>query len=337
MKKSSLLKYFLIIILIAIVFIGYKLIGPSTLQKKEKYLFVENNLTQKEVAETLVEKGFISSTTWFNNASRIVGLKTVKAGRYEIKKGMSLYSLAKMLKNGKQSPVSFSITKIRTKEALAGKMGKAFQYDSLQAIQFLSNNDSLKQYGVDTNTVMSLALPLTYDIYWNTTPSDLIKKFQSAYQTFWTEERKQKASALGLTPIQVISLASIIDEESNDTEEKPTIASTYLNRVKIGMPLQADPTVKFALKDFGIKRILLGHLQTPSPYNTYKNKGIPPGPICTPQTATIDAVLNAPKTDYLYFVADSSFNGKHLFTTNYQDHLKLAKAYQEALNKRNIK
>ena len=337
MKKTSLLKYFLIIILIAIALIGYKLIGPTTLQKKEKYLFVEKSFTQNEVAQTLVEKGFLSSTTWFNIASRIVGFKTVKVGRYEIKKGMSLYSLAKMLKNGRQSPVSFSITKIRTKEALAGKMGKAFQYDSLQAIRFLSNNDSLKQFGVDTNTVMALALPLTYEIYWNTNPGDLIKKFHTAYTTFWTEERNQKASALGLTPIQVISLASIIDEESNDTEEKSTIASTYLNRVKIGMPLQADPTVKFALKDFGIKRILLAHLQTVSPYNTYKNKGIPPGPICTPQTATIDAVLNAPKTDYLYFVADSSFNGKHLFTTNYQDHLKLAKAYQEALNKRNIK
>ena len=337
MKKFPILKFILPVFILGILFIGYKVMGPATYQKEEKFLIIEKNTPQKELAQQLIDKGFLHSKTWFNTVSGFVGLSSANAGRYEIKKGTSVVSLVNMFKNGKQTPVNFSITKIRTKEALASKMGKAFQYDSLQAIQFLSNNDSLKQYDVDTNTVMSLALPLTYEVFWNTSPRILMGKFFAAYNTFWSNQRKEKATALGLSPIEVITLASIIDEESNNAEEKPTIASTYLNRLKIGMPLQADPTVKFALKDFSIKRVLLVHLNTPSPYNTYKNKGLPPGPICTPQSATIDAVLNAPKTDYLYFVADSSFNGKHIFTTNYQDHIKRAKAYQEALNKRNIK
>jgi UPF0755 protein len=250
---------------------------------------------------------------------------------------MSLVGLVRMLKNGQQTPVSFVITRLRTKETLASRVGNAFECDSLQMISFLNSADSLREYGLDTNTVMAAAMPYTYKIKWNTTPGRIFREFHTAYKTFWTEDRKQKAQNLGLSPLQVSTLASIIDEETNAKTDKPNVASVYLNRMAKGMPLQADPTVKFAMRNFGLKRILKGHLQTNSPYNTYINKGLPPGPICTPDIETIDAVLDSPKTDYIYFVASSAFDGTHIFTTNYNDHLKYARIYQQELNKRNIK
>ncbi len=279
----------------------------------------------------------MSGETWFNWASKIIGYERVKPGRYEIKNGMSLVNLIRMLKNGQQSPVNFVITKLRTKESLASRIGNSFECDSTQMIHFLNNADSLKEYNFDTSTVMAVAMPFTYTIKWNTTPQTIFQHFNIAYKAFWTDERKQKASNLGLTPVQVSTLASIIDEETNSKTDKPNVASVYLNRMAKGMPLQADPTVKFALRNFNIKRILRGHLDTPSPYNTYVNKGLPPGPICTPAIETIDAVLNSPRTDYIYFVANSAFDGTHIFTTNYSDHMKYAKLYQQELNKRNIK
>jgi UPF0755 protein len=204
-------------------------------------------------------------------------------------------------------------------------------------IRFLNNGDSLKTYALDTNTVMAAAMPLTYEIKWNTTPEKIFQQFYTAYKNFWTAERKQKAEQLHLTPMEVSTLASIIDEETNSSEDRPNIASVYLNRIAKGIPFQADPTVKFALKDFALRRVREKHLQFVSPYNTYMNKGLPPGPICTPSLETIDAVLDSPKTDYLFFVANSDFSGTHVFTANYEDHIKYARLYQQELNKRNIK
>lgn len=180
---------------------------------------------------------------------------------------------------------------------------------------------------------MAAVMPYTYSIRWNTSARKIFQNFYTAYKNFWTKERKEKADSLHLAPEQVSTLASIIDEETNRKEDKFNIASVYLNRLKIGMPLQADPTVKFALKNFALKRIYHAHLTVASPYNTYINNGLPPGPICTPSLETIDAVLNAPKTGYLYFVASSKFDGSSVFSTTLAEHLKNAKTYQQALNK----
>lgn len=286
----------------------------------------------EQLKKQLVEEKFLSGVTWFNLASKALGYKVVKPGKYRVKGGSAVVSLVRMLKNGNQEPVNFVVTKIRTREALAGRIGRAFECDSAVTARFLGSNDSLATYELDSNTVMAAVLPLSYEIRWNTTPRAIFDKFFDAYKKFWTNTRRQKAAAQGLTQLQVITLASIIDEETNKAADKPKIASTYMNRVAKGMPLQADPTVKFALKDFGIKRVLFGHLAVASPYNTYKNKGLPPGPICTPQQSTIDSVLNAPQTDYLYFVASSNFDGSHIFTSNYQEHTKYAKLYQQALD-----
>ncbi len=336
MKKKIILGILALILLIAGV-VAYKLFGPAVSVKNENYLYIRSGSTAEDVKAELIAKDFIEGSTWFDLATRLVKYEKVKPGRYKLAKGMSLVNLARLLNNGQQTPVSFVITKIRTKEVLADRIGSSFECDSVQMIAFLNNNDSLIKYGLDTNTVMAAAMPLTYEIKWNTTPGKIIQQFHSAYKNFWNEERKQKAQKLGLTEVGVSTLASIIDEETNAAVDRPNIASVYLNRIRLGMPLQADPTLKFALKSFGIKRILNDHKAVVSPYNTYSNKGLPPGPICTPQLGTIDAVLDAPETNYLYFVANSDFSNTHIFTSNYDDHMKYARLYQKELTKRNIK
>lgn len=336
MKKKIAFTILAVILCIG-AFTAWKFLGPSVHQPDDKYLYIPTGADYQTVRTALQKQDIVKGIKWFDWTAKIIGYKNIRPGRYEIEKGMSLLSLARKLRNGNHSPVSFVITKIRTKETLASRVGKAFECDSLQMISFLNNADSLKEYGLDTNTVMAVAMPYTYTIRWNTTPGKVFEQFYTAYKTFWTEERKQKAVNLGITPLQVSTLASIIDEETNAKADKPNVASVYLNRISKGMPLQADPTVKFAMRNFGLKRILKTHLLYDSPYNTYTNRGLPPGPICTPDLQTIEAVLDSPKTDYLYFVASSAFDGTHIFTTNYSDHLKYARIYQQELNKRNIR
>jgi UPF0755 protein len=336
MKKKIILGILAFILLVAGI-IAFKLFGPAVSIKNESYLYIRTGSTAEDVKAELIAKNFIGGPTWFNLASRLVKYNRIKPGRYKLTKGMSVVNLARLLNNGQQTPVSFVITKIRTKEVLADRIGSAFECDSLHMISFLNNNDSLKSYGLDTNTVMAAAMPLTYEVKWNTTPGKIFQQFHTAYKSFWNEERKQKAQKIGLNEAEISTLASIIDEETNAAVDRPNIASVYLNRIRLGMPLQADPTLKFALKSFGIKRILNEHKAVISPYNTYSNKGLPPGPICTPQLGTIDAVLDAPETNYLYFVANSDFSNTHIFTSNYNDHMKFARLYQKELNKRKIK
>lgn len=325
--------FLFIIVVLVIAFSAWKLFGPSIKQPAGNFFYIRTGAGYNEVKKELRSQGIITSPTWFDLLADYRKYKTsVKAGRYEIKKGMSLFELVTMLRNGKQAPINLVITKLRTKESLADRVAGKFEFDSIQMLNFLNNNDSLEKYGLDTITVMAAVMPNTYTYFWNSTPEKVFRKFADTYEKFWNPARNQKADSLGMTPIQVITLSSIIDEESNYAPEKSSIASVYMNRISKGMPLQADPTVKFALRDFGLKRIYEKHLLVESRYNTYRYKGLPPGPICTPQAETIDAVLNAPKTNYLYFVAKSDFSGAHVFTTNYDDHLKYARIYQQALN-----
>ncbi|HEU4470413.1 MAG TPA: endolytic transglycosylase MltG, partial [Flavisolibacter sp.] len=244
------------------------------------------------------------------------------------KKGSSLLSIVRRLRNGQQTPVNLVITKLRTREDLARLIGRRFETDSAQMIDFLTDPDSLRAYNVDPETATWHVLPDTYTYYWNSSPSNVYNKLYQESQKFWNEERKAKAAALGITPLQAYILASIVEEETNFLEEKDTIASVYINRVRMGMPLQADPTVKFAVRDFSITWVHGAMLQSESPYNTYRVKGLPPGPICTPSKKTIDEVLKAPQTNYLYFVASSRFDGTHMFSASYDEHMVKARAYQ---------
>jgi UPF0755 protein len=329
--KKKILFGILAVILLAVGFIASKFYGSAVSTPSGEFFYIKTGSSYEDVRNALVEQKYISSPGWFDWGSKILKYNNIKPGRYKITKGMSLVKLIRMLRAGNQVPVNFVITKIRTKETLAGKVGSLFETDSLQMINFLNNPDSLRTYGLDTVTVMAAAIPLTYSINWNSAPDKIFSHLHQAYENFWTDERKKKAEQLDLTPVEVITMASIIDEETNKKADRPNIASVYLNRIKNGMPLQADPTIKFAMRNFGLKRILHVHLETPSPYNTYLNKGLPPGPICTPSPETVDAVLNSPKTDYIYFVASHNFDGSHIFTTNYDDHLKYARLYQKEL------
>lgn len=323
-----------VLILIAGAFITYKFFGPATATPSGEFFYIKTGSTYADVKNELIEKKFITSTTWFEYAKKILRFNTIKPGRYKITKGMSLFKLVRMLRSGDQSKINLVITKIRTREDLAKKVGNLFEFDSLQMNNLLNNNEKLKEYGLDTNTVMAVVMPYTYSEVWNSTPESIFEEFQTAYKKFWTNERKVKADSLHLNPLEVSTIASIVEEETNKKADKYNIASTYLNRVKIGMKLQADPTVKFAMKNFALKRVTGVHLKTDSPFNTYMYAGIPPGPICTPSIESIDAVLEAPKTDYLYFVASHKFDGTSIFTSNYNDHLKYARMYQQELTRR---
>jgi UPF0755 protein len=333
MKKKIFISVILVLIGAA-AFLGWKLFASSVSTASGKFFYIKTGSSYAEVKNELVSKKYIKSGQWFDLASKILRFKKVKPGRYKISSGMSVWKLVRMLRAGNQSQVSFVITKLRTKEDFARKVGKSFETDSLTMIQFLNNADTLKDYGLDTNTVTAVLLPLTYTLNWNSTAEKIFKNCFTNYKKFWTKERIVKADSLRLDRIEITTLASIVDEETLKKDDKTNIASVYLNRIRIGMPLQADPTVKFAIKDFALKRITGTHLKTVSPYNTYMNRGLPPGPICTPSIETIDAVLNASKTDYLYFVASSKFDGSSVFTTNLTDHSKYAKLYQQELTRR---
>jgi UPF0755 protein len=324
----------LILLVTAGGFSAWKLFGPATSVAGGEFLFIKTGSTYADVKQELLSKKFIKKAQWFDLASELLRYKKIKPGRYKIKKGMSLVKLVKMLRAGNQSQVNFVITKIRTREDFARKAGGSFEFDSLQMIHFINNMDSLKKYSLDTNTVTAAMMPFTYTLNWNSSPEKVFQKLYNTFKNFWGAGRKIKADSLHLSPVEVSTLASIVEEETLKKTDKPVMASVYLNRIRIGMPLQADPTIKFALKDFTLKRILSSHLKTVSPYNTYQNRGIPPGPICTPSVETIDAVLNAPPTEYLYFVASSKFDGSSVFTTNLTDHLKYAREYQHELSRR---
>jgi UPF0755 protein len=256
----------------------------------------------------------------------------VKAGKYEIKKDESLINILRMLHNGRQTPVNLVITKLRTKEDLASMVGKKFECDSASFMRFLLNNDTLKTYEVDSNTVMSIVFPNTYTYFWNTTPSRIFKKLFAAYKEFWTPERIQQAKDHNLNETSAYTLASIVEEETTRKDDKPKVASVYINRLATGMRLAADPTIKYALRNFELKRIYDKYLLVESPYNTYRYAGLPPGPICTPSEETLEAVLQAPKTNYFYFVAKPDFSGYSNFAETYPQHLAYAKAYQKALD-----
>ena len=290
-------------------------------------------MTYEQVQDLLKKDTVLNSPRFFNLlAQRLDYTENVKAGKYEIKKGMSLVEIIRMLRNGRQVPVNLVIKKIRTKQDLAAIIGKKFECDSTAMIEFLENNDTLQKYGLDSNTVMASILPNTYTYFWNTTPSRIFKKFQVTYQEFWTPERREQAKEKNLTPISTYILASIVEEETNKKEDKGNIASTYLNRLSKGMKLAADPTIKFAMRNFELKRIYQKYLTVESPYNTYKYAGLPPGPISTTTEETIEAVLSAPKTNYIYFVAKPDFSGYSNFSETFEQHLQYAKEYQKALD-----
>ncbi|MBB1287208.1 endolytic transglycosylase MltG [Flavisolibacter sp. BT320] len=319
----------LIILLVGGLVAAWVFLGPGTgFKAKTETLYIPSSgATKASVLDSLEANNIVSNTTAFTFLAGMLDYwEKIRPGRYEIQKGSSVLSIVRKLRNGAQDPVNLTITKLRTKEDFARLTGSKFEFDSLQMISFLNNADSLQTYQTDTASVLWNVVPDTYSFLWSTSPAAVYKRLAAESQKFWSEEREAKAKAIGLSPKETYILASIIEEETTNHKEKDTIASVYLNRLKIGMPLQADPTLKFAARNFALKRIAGPILQIASPYNTYRNKGLPPGPISTPSKVTIDAVLNPAQTPFLYFVANSRLNG-HLFSTTFDEHLQKARGY----------
>lgn len=334
--KKRLILVSLVLLLLAGGYTAYKVFGSAVSTSKAKLLYIWEGDDLEKLTHRLTDSGFISDDGWFRRIAGWRNFNKVKAGRYELAPGMSLFDLVGLLRSGKQTPVKMTIVKERTREGLAAKMGRKFDtlVDSLQLISFLNNNDSLRPFDTDTNTVMTLVMPYTYEINWNSSTGKIMQQFHTAWKKFWTPERKAKADSLHLTPTEVSILASIVEEETLRKNDKYKIASVYLNRLRRDMKLEADPTAKFVTRNFKLGRIMHSHLKLESPYNTYLHKGLPPGPICTPSVESIEAVLDAPDTDYIFFVASYQFDGSTIFTSNYTDHSKYVRLFHAEQNRR---
>ena len=246
MKKLFL--FTILLFAIAALFFAWKIFTPRLRQPDEKFLYIHTGWIYQDVVSELRNKRIIREATWFNLMARALKYKVIRPGKYEIKKGMSLFDLVRMLKNGQQTPVDLVIIKFRTKEEFAHRVAKEFETDSSQMISFLNNNDSLKHYGLDTNTWACAIIPDTYVYFWNSTPTKIFSKLFTSSQNFWTESRVRKLKDKNLDPEKAYTLASIIEEETNQKTDKGNIASVYINRIAKNMPLQADPTVKFAMR-----------------------------------------------------------------------------------------
>ena len=258
-------------------------------------------------------------------------------GRYKIEPGDGAVTVYRRLSGGHQEPIDLTVPEARTMDRLAALLSKKLMLDSTTIAQSLTDSIFCAKYEADTATIACLFIPNTYNIYWDTTLDELMLRMQREHNDFWTPERRQKAEAMGLTPDEVQTLASIVDEETNDLEEKRIIAGLYYNRLQKDMALQACPTIKFAWKRFDLKRLYDSLLNIDSPYNTYKNKGLPPGPIKIASIKGIDAVLNYTPSDYLFMCAKDDFSGHHAFAATGAEHMANARRYQQALNERGIR
>jgi len=334
MKKLGTL--LILLMVLASIVTTWSIFSPITnFSGTQKSFTVDQSIVKKAaVIGYLSEKGLIKNGLGIWILSKVLpNWEVVRPGKYQLKQGQTAWQIARMLKNGRVAEVKLVINKIRTKEDFAQLIGNQFSTDSATVMQFISNNDSLQPFGVDTNTVFTLIIQDTYQFYWDTPFKQILTKLKLYQEKFWDNiDRRNKLQSKHLTDIEAYTLASIVDEETNVVSDKYKIASVYINRIAKDMPLQACPTIKFAMKNFSITRIYEKYLSNPSPYNTYRKKGLTPGPICTPLPATIDIVLNAPSTNYLYFVAKSDFSGMHHFSPTYEEHNRYAKEYQKALD-----
>lgn len=260
----------------------------------------------------------------------------VKPGRYVIDKPLSYNELINILRGGRQTPVRITFNNVRTVNELAGRIGGQIQADSAEIVNFFADPVNYGKDGFKPENVIAVFIPDTYEFYWNTGAEKLYSRLLREYRRFWNSDRLRKSEEISLTPLEVSTLASIVDEEALRNDEKPRIAGVYINRLRKGIPLQADPTIKFAINDFTVNRILFKHLEIDSPYNTYKYRGLPPGPIGCPSIEGIDAVLNAEKHDYIFFAARADFSGYHNFSRTLTEHNRYASQYQRELNKRRI-
>ncbi|MCX6211475.1 MAG: endolytic transglycosylase MltG [Bacteroidetes bacterium] len=327
-------KLFYLVLLFLFVYTCYNLLIKTTHFVGEKTSFVYHKTGLSDLADTLVAKKIIFDKPSFLAFAKILKVEDkLKPGKFLVLKNTSLLSLLRMLRNNQQLKIKFVLNKVRTRAELAKLIATSFDKDSADCALYLNSNDSLAKFQTDTTQLFTLFIPNTYEFYWSTSMTKFIQKMKAASDEYWSSNNRiQKAKSIGLSKNEVYTLASIVEEETNYDSDKTIIASVYQNRLKKNMPLQACPTIKYAMQDFTLTRIYDKYLSNPSLYNTYRHKGLPPGPIGTPAPKTIDLVLDAPNTAFIYFVAKADFSGYHHFSSDYTEHMKYAKAYQLKLD-----
>lgn len=288
--------------------------------------------------DSLVQADVLTDASYFRKVAGLKSLdRSVRPGRYVLTSGMKYSTLINTLRSGRQVPVKVTFNNLRNLSGLAGVVSRRLESDSLTFLHVFRNDSVIRSYGYTEPTFMAMFIPNTYEFYWTTTPTEFMERMKRESERFWTDERVAKLKRSGLSQIETITLASIVYEETKLSSEMPRVAGVYINRLRIGMLLQADPTVKFAVGDFTLKRVLNRHLEVSSPYNTYRTAGLPPGPICMPSITAIDAVLNFEEHKYLYFCAKADLSGAHSFATNLSDHNRNAQAYVQAINRLGIR
>jgi UPF0755 protein len=339
-RKILILLIFVLVCTGGIITFFYSVLSPEVeVRKGEKnaVLFIPTGSDYPQVLDSIESNLIIKDFKILNWIAQKKNYPLrIKPGRYIIEDGASYIELINMLRAGRQSPVNVTFNNIRTINDLAGKIGRQIEADSLEIIQFLNAPENYSADGFTKENIISVFLPDTYEMFWNTDGEGFYGRMLREYRRFWNEERLAKAREKNLNAAEVSVLASIVDDEAARSAEKPRIAGVYINRLKRGIPLQADPTVKFALSDPSITRILTKHLLVDSPYNTYRYKGLPPGPINCPSIQGINAVLDAEKHDYLYFAAKADFSGLHNFSSTLSQHNRYAAEYRRELNRRRI-
>ncbi len=323
----------LVLFLIIIAALAFKPLSPS----HTLYIYIDTDDTIDSVEAKIESADAGISSFAFNIMAALTGYgDKVQAGRYEVTDKKSTFRLFGDIRGHRSVPVELVVPSVRTADQLAGRLASSLLVDSAELSTMFNDSDTWKSLGRTRETFLALFIPNTYEVYWETPAKRLMRRFESENKAFWTEERKSKAYNIGMTEDEVMTLASIVDSETSDNTEKARIAGLYINRLNHGMLLQSDPTVIFAIGDFSIRRVTGRHLQTDSPYNTYKYHGLPPGPIRIPTIAGIEAVLNYEHNNYLYMCAKEDFSGSHNFAETYSEHMANARKYIKALNERNV-
>lgn len=327
----------LLLLIVASAAILYKMVFKPIELTDTIYIYIDKNSDYDEVVDQLNEKMELPNEDVFRLLAEKMNYPSlVKTGRYAIEDGMTMPEIIRRLRSGSQTPINLTFNNIRTIEDLAGRFSSQLMIDSVTITSFLNDSSVAKSYGFNEQTFSAMFIPNTYEIYWDSSVENLVKRMKKEYDSFWNSSRIAKAEKLGLSPIEVSTLASIVEEEATYADEYPIVAGLYINRLNRGMRLEADPTVKFAVGDASLRRILFKHLEVESAYNTYKIDGLPPGPIRIPSTISIDAVLSPAQHKYIFMCAKDDLSGRHNFAVTHAEHARNARAYQRALNERGI-
>ena len=339
-RKRKIILASILFLILASGITGFVLLRNSILKpvdlQETSYVYIDKNKNFEQVVAQLNELGLPSEKVFRFLAERMKYDAAVKSGRYAITDRMNTLDIVRLLRSGMQTPVNLTFNNIRFKDNLAGRLSQQLMIDSITLLDALNDDVLIDSLGFDEYTYLTMFIPNTYQVYWDTEPESLIKRMKREYDKFWNDSRMAKAEALNLSPVQVSVLASIVEEEATYADEYPTVAGLYLNRLRKGMRLEADPTVKFAIGDLTLRRILYKHLEVDSPYNTYKVDGLPPGPIRIPDIRAIDAVLTPQEHNYLFMCAKDDLSGRHNFATTHAEHSRNAARYQQALNRMGI-